>query len=128
MRFTARRQELVERASSKRIGEGKRGNPWRYLMAGQDFEKTVLPYSSTSRQIQQYSNPETAADAEDFEKAVLPYSSTSRQIQQYSKSESEERPCRACGKSLSEAEAAVSFQLHWDCSLPNDNEERETTK
>jgi predicted transcriptional regulator len=82
-------KELVDEGVVERIGEGKPGNPWRYLMAGQDPERTVLLYSSTSKPIQQYSNTEAG-----------------------------EPLCRACGEPLSEAEAQVSFQLHWGCRMP----------
>jgi hypothetical protein len=112
-------QELVDAGVVERIGEGKRGNPWRYLMAGQDSEKTVLLYSPTSKPIQQYRNTETPADAPDApENAVLPFSTTSSAEQQYRKTEAEEARCRACGKPLSEAEARVPFQLHWGCQMP----------
>jgi predicted transcriptional regulator len=131
-------QQLADEGVVERIGEGRRGNPWRYLMAGQDSEKTVLLYSSTSKAIQQYSKSETLSEIVGAEKAttgelfpgqapvdaavsretVLLYSPTSKAIQQYSKSETEEGLCRACGKPLGEVEAGVSLQLHWDCTLP----------
>jgi len=141
-------QQLVEDGIVERQGEGKRGSPWRYLMAGQVSEKTVLLSSSTSSARQQDRKSETARDQLESEKpaptplfaemprqqdsdletepasqqvaekTVLLSSSTSKGIQQDRKSETEPRLCRACGKPLSEAEARTAFQLHWGCTLP----------
>jgi hypothetical protein len=111
-------QELVDEGVVERIGEGRRGNPWRYLLASPDSEKTVLLSSSTSTPRQQDRKSETAADAAVSEKTVLLSSSTSTSRQQDRKSESQEHLCRACGKPLSAAEAQVSFRLHWGCTLP----------
>ena len=102
-------QELVDEGAVERIGEGKRGNPWRYLMAGQDSEKTVLLYSSTSKPIQQYSNTETPADAPDSEKTVLLYSSTSKPIQQYRNTESEAAPPEALADAADPEKTVLPF-------------------
>lgn len=138
-------QQLVDEGVAERIGEGKRGNPWRYLMAGQVSEKTILLSSPTSSARQQDRKSETARDAAEPEKPASPllFEDTSRQQDRYleaepatqqvsektvlvssyrrqqdSKTETGEALCRACGKPLSEAEARVSFQLHWNCTLP----------
>jgi AAA domain len=111
-------QELLDAGIIERIGEGKRGNPWCYLMASVDSEKTVLLSSLLVVPGQQDRKTESLFDAPVSEKTVLLSSTTSTSGQQDRKTETEEALCRACGKPLGEAEARVSFQLHWDCQLP----------
>lgn len=86
-------QELVEEGVVARIGEGKRGNPWRYLMARPDSEKTIF-LSSIYMSGQQDSRTETLKGAADTEKTVL-LSSVYRGGQQDRKTETDGPPWTA---------------------------------
>ena len=97
----------------ERIGEGRKGAAYQYLLA----ENAVLPFSPIYAEQQNSRTESETGAAPSPENAVLPFSHIYGE-QQNSRTESEGPLCRACGRPLSEAEARVSLQLHWDCTLP----------
>jgi len=142
-------KELMDQGIVERIGEGRRGAAYRYLLtenqnkysqldsayirensriAEQNLfrdedapEDTVLSTSTGRGTEQLFEEPGPPEfPEEEAENTVLPFYPYMSE-QQNRKTESEAALCRACGKPLSEAEARVSFQLHWGCEMPRED-------
>jgi DNA-binding transcriptional ArsR family regulator len=109
-------QELVDEGAVERVGEGRRGNPFRFCVAGRNLDFSVLRSPPIYKE-QQNREPENLFEAVVFEEA--PPGQQGQEEQQNSRTETMPPGplCRACGKPLSEAEAAVEFQLHLDCTM-----------
>jgi hypothetical protein len=109
-------QELVDEGVVDRVGEGRRGNPFRFCVAGR-IDLSVLLSSTTSTQ-----DSKTEREVQKpTDLSVLLSSTTSTQDSKIESQKTGAALCRACGKPLSEAEARVSFQLHWGCEMPRED-------
>ena len=109
-------QQLVDEGVVDRVGEGRRGNPFRFCVAGR-FDLSVLLSATTSTQ-----DSKTEREVQKpIDLSVLLSAATSSQDSKIESQKPGEALCRACGLPLSEAEARVSFQLHWSCEMPRED-------
>jgi hypothetical protein len=106
-------QELLNDGVIARYGAGKRGDAFRYSLAGRGPEKVVLWFSSTSKEKpeNQKQNNSPELDLDSVPESNPPPAPASQKT-------SNAPTCRACGKQLFGAEAEASIQLHYDCTLP----------